>query len=111
VAASVIMPLTPEDVRYLLNWQFSIMCFSWDPDLDLVRCLRLISHRIIPQLAPPVNVGEHCKQTKFGVIDEFVSEMWAGYLEGIIHRNDAELAAYFKKASEEVMADQGFPNF
>jgi hypothetical protein len=110
VAASVIMSLTPENVRYLRNWQVSIMCFPRDPDLELVWCLRLISNRIIPQLAPPINVEEHPKQTKFSAIDEFMSKMWAGYLKGIIRRNDRELAAYFKNASEEVMADQGFPN-
>ncbi len=71
----------------------------------MVRCLRLISERIIPQLAPPIDLEEHCKQTKLSTIDEFVSKMWVGY-----RRNDKELAIYFKNASKEVMAEQGFPN-
>jgi hypothetical protein len=104
------MALVPEDVRYLRHWQVSIQCFRRDPDLDLVRCLRLISERIVPQLVPAINLEEHSKQTKFSVSYEFMSEIWAGYLEGMIRRNDEELATIFKRVSEEVMVEQGFPN-
>jgi hypothetical protein len=86
------------------------MCFSWDLDLELVRCLRLISERIIPQLVPAINLEEHSKQTKFSTSDEFISEMWARYLKGKICRNEEELANIFKKASKEVVTEQGFPN-
>jgi hypothetical protein len=36
--------------------------------------------------------------------------MWAGYLEGMIRHNDKELAAIFRRVSEEVMIEQGLPN-
>jgi hypothetical protein len=104
------MALTPEDVRYLRHWQVSIQCLRREPDLDFVRCLRLISEQIVPQLVPAINLEEHSKQTKFSASDEFVSEIWAGYLEGMIRRNDKELAAIFKRVIEEVMVEQGFPN-
>jgi hypothetical protein len=104
------MALTPEDVRYLRHWQVSIQCLLRDPDLDFVRCLRIISERIIPQLVPAINLEEHSKQTKFRACDEFASEIWAGYLEGMIKHNDKELADIFKRVSEEVMAEQGYPN-
>ncbi len=104
------MALAPEYVRYLRHWQVSIQCLCREPDLDFVRCLRIISERIVPQLVPAINLEEHSKQAKFSASDEFVSEIWAGYLEGMVQRNDKELAAIFKRVSEEVMAEQGFPN-
>jgi hypothetical protein len=104
------MALVPEDVRYLRHWQVSIQCLRREPDLDFVRCLRIISERIVPQLVPAINLEEHSKQSKFSASDEFVSEIWAGYLEGMIRRNDKELAAIFKRVSEEVMVEQGLPN-
>jgi hypothetical protein len=104
------MALSPEDVRYLRHWQVSIQCLLRDPDLDFVRCLRIISQRIVPQLVPAINLEEHRKQTKFSACDEFASEIWAGYLEGMVKRNDKELADIFKRVSEEVMAEQGYPN-
>ncbi len=86
------MALSPEDVHYLRHWQVSIQCLLRDPDLDFVRCLRIISERIVPQLVPAINLEEHRKQTKFSACDEFASEIWAGYLESMIKRNDKELA-------------------
>ncbi len=59
-----VMALSPEDVRYLRHWQVSIQCLLRDPDLDFVRCLRIISERIVPQLVPAVNLEEHRRQTK-----------------------------------------------
>jgi hypothetical protein len=104
------MALTPEDVRYLRHWQVSIQCLLRDPDLDFVRCLRIISERIVPQLVLAINLEEHSKQTRFSACDEFASEIWAGYLETMIKRNDKELADIFKRVSEEVMSEQGYPN-
>jgi hypothetical protein len=104
------MALSPEDVHYLRHWQVSIQCLIRDPDLDLVRCLRIISERIVPQLVPAINLEEHRKQTKFSACDEFASEIWAGYLKGMIKHNDKELADIFKRVSEEVMVEQGYPN-
>jgi hypothetical protein len=78
------MALSPEDVRYLRHWQVSIQCLLRDPDLDFVRCLRIISERIVPQLVPAINLEEHRKQTKFSACDEFASKIWAGYLEGMV---------------------------
>jgi hypothetical protein len=104
------MALASEDVRYLRHWQVSIQCLLRDPDLDFVRCLRIISERILPQLVPAINLEEHSKQTKFSACDEFASEIWAGYLGTMIKRKDKELAAIFKRVCEEVMAEQGYPN-
>jgi len=104
------MALSPEDVRYLRHWQVSIQCLLRDPDLDFVRCLRIISERIVPQLVPAINLEEHRKQTKFSACDEFASEIWAGYLESMINRDNKELADIFKRVSEEVMLEQGYPN-
>jgi hypothetical protein len=56
------MALSPEDVRYLRHWQVSIQCLLRDPDLDFVRCLRIISERIVPQLVPPINLEEHASR-------------------------------------------------
>ncbi len=39
-----------------------------------------------------------------------MSEMWAGYLEGMIQHYDKELAAIFRRVSEEVIIEQGLPN-
>ncbi len=105
-----VMALSPEDVRYLRHWQVSIQCLFRDPDLDFVRCLRIISERIVPQLVPAINLEEHRKQTKLSACDEFASEIWAGYLGAMIKRNDKELAEIFKRVSEEVMVEQGYPN-
>ncbi len=63
------MALSPEDVRYLHHWQISIQCLIRDSDLDLIRCLRIISERIVPQLVPAINLGEHRRQTKFSACD------------------------------------------
>jgi hypothetical protein len=104
------MALAPEGVPFLCHWQVSIQCLCRDPDLDFVRCLRIISERIVPQLVPAISLEEHSKQTKFSACDEFASEIWAGYLENMIQHNDKEMAAIFKKVSGEVMAEQGYPN-
>jgi hypothetical protein len=104
------MALAPEDVRYLRHWQVSIQCLLRDPDLDFVRCLRIISERIVPRLVPATNLEEHAKQTKFSACNEFASEIWAGYLGTMIKRNDKELADIFKRVGKEVMAEQGYPN-
>jgi hypothetical protein len=56
------MTLAPEDVRYLRHWQVSIQCLLRDPDLDFVRCLRIISESIVPQLVPAINLEEHSKR-------------------------------------------------
>jgi hypothetical protein len=104
------MALAPEDVHYLRHWQVSIQYLRRDPDLDFVRCLRIISERIVPQLVPAINLEEHSKQTKFSACDEFAREIWAGYLENMVRRNDKEMVAIFKRVSEEVMAVQGYPN-
>jgi len=104
------MALSPEDVRYLRHWEVSIRCLLRDPDLDFVRCLRIISERIVPQLIPPINLEEHRQQTKFSACDEFASEIWAGYLSTMVKRNDKEMADTFKRVSEEVMLEQGYPN-
>ena len=77
---TAVMALSPEDVRYLRHWQVSIQCLLRDPDLDFVRCLRIISERIVPQLVPAIDLEEHRKQTKFSACDEFASEIWAGIL-------------------------------
>ncbi len=108
--AAAVMALSPEDVRYLRHWQASIQCLPRDPDLDFIRCLRTISERIVPQLVPPMNLEEHRKQTKFSEYDEFASRVWAGYLESLINRNNKELVDIFKRVSEEVMLEQGYPN-
>ena len=104
------MALSPEDVRYLRHWQVSIQCLPRDPDLDFIRCLRIISGRIVPQLVPAIDLEEHRKQTKFSAYDEFASRIWAGYLESMINRNNKELADIFKRVSEEVLLEQGYPN-
>ncbi len=109
-STAAVMALSPEDVRYLRHWQVSIQCLLRDPDLDFVRCLRIISERIVPQLVPAINLEEHRKQTKFSACDEFASEIWAGYLGPMIKHNDKELADIFKRVSEEVMVEQGYPN-
>jgi hypothetical protein len=62
-STAAVMALSPEDVRYLRHWQISIQCLIRDPDLDLIRCLRIISERIVPQLVPAINLEEHRKQT------------------------------------------------
>jgi hypothetical protein len=85
-------------------------CLSRDPDLDFIRCLRIISERIVPQLVPAIDLEEHCKQTRFSAYDEFASRVWAGYLESMINRNNKELVDIFKRVSEEVMLEQGYPN-
>jgi hypothetical protein len=72
--------------------------------------LRIISERIVPQLIPPINLEEHRRQTKFSACDEFASEIWAGYLSTMVKRNDKEMADTFKRVSEEVMLEQGYPN-
>jgi hypothetical protein len=107
---TAVMALSPEDVRYLHHWQVSIQCLSRDPDLDFIRCLRIISERIVSQLVPAMDLEEHRKQTKFSEYDEFASRVWAGYLESMINRNNKELVDIFKRVSEEVMLEQGYPN-
>jgi hypothetical protein len=107
---AAVMALSPEDVRYLRHWQVSIQCLPRDPDLDFIRCLRIISERIVPQLVPPMNLEEHRKQTKLSEYDEFASRVWTGYLESMINRNNKELVDIFKRVSEEVMLEQGYPN-
>ncbi len=107
---TAVMALSPEDVRYLRQWQVSIQCLLRDPDLDFVRCLRIISERIVPQLVPAINLEEHRRQTKFSACDEFAIEIWAGYLGTMIKRNDKEMADTFKRVSEEMMVEQGYPN-
>jgi hypothetical protein len=109
-STATVMALAPEDVRYLRHWQVSIQCLCREPDLDFVHCLRIISERIVLELVPAINLEEHNKQTKFSACDEFASKIWAGYLENMIRHNDKDLAAIFKRVSEEVMAEQGYPN-
>ena len=102
--------LTPDEIQYLRNWQFSIVNFIRDRDLDLIRCLRMISTRMLPGTGPPFNLEEHKKQTDFSEADERMSSSWLGAIEGMIRRGDNELAHLFRTVSDEVMDTLGFPN-
>ncbi len=102
--------LTPDEIRYLRNWQFSIVNFIRDRDLDLIRCLRMISTRILPGTGPPFNLKEHKKQTDFSEADERMSSSWIGAIEEMIRRGDNELAHLFRTVSDEVMDVLGLPN-
>ena len=102
--------LTPYEIQYLRNWQFSIVNFIRDRDLDLIRCLRMISTRMLPGTGPPFNLEEHKKQTDFSEADERMSSSWLGAIEGMIRRGDNELAHLFRTVSDEVMDILGFPN-
>jgi hypothetical protein len=102
--------LTPAEIQYLRNWQFSIVNFIRDRDLDLIRCLRMISTRMLPGMGPPFNLEEHRKQTDFSEADERMSSGWTGAIEGMIRRGDNELAHLFRTVSDEVMNILGLPN-
>ncbi len=102
--------LTPDEIQYLRNWQFSIVNFIRDRDLDLIRCLRMISTRMLPGTGPPFNLEEHRKQTDFSEADERMSSSWLGAIEGMIRRGDNELAHLFRTVSDEVMDTLGLPN-
>ncbi len=102
--------LSPPQVAYLQRWQKSLLNLAKDKDLELIRCLRIISQRVAPNLGPPLNLEEHKKQTEFSDADEYMSSAWFGAIKGIIRRGDAEMAHYFKTVSDEVFAAQGFPH-
>jgi len=102
--------LSPSEVAYLQSWQKSFLNLAKDKDLELIRCLRIISQRIIPNLGPPFNLEEHKKQTEFSDADEYMSSAWFGAIKGIIRRGDAEMAHYFRTVSDEVFSAQGFPH-
>ena len=84
--------LSPSEVAYLQSWQKSLLNLAKDKDLELIKCLRIISQRIAPNLGPPFNLEEHKKQTEFSDADEYMSSAWFGAIKGIIRRGDAEMA-------------------
>jgi hypothetical protein len=102
--------LSPSEVAYLQNWQKSPLNLAKDRDLELIRCLRIISQRIMPNMGPPFNLEEHKKQTEFSEADEYMSSGWLGAIEGMIRRGDAEMAHYFRTVSDKVFVAQGFPH-
>jgi hypothetical protein len=102
--------LTPLEVEYLRSWQKLLVNLARDKDLELIRCLRIISQRIMPRMGPPFDLEEHKKQTEFSEADEYMSSGWLGAIEGMIRRGNAEMAHYFKTVSNEVFELQGFPH-
>jgi hypothetical protein len=101
------MAMPPRERQYITNWQLSIIAAARVNDLEFIRCLRLISQVMMPNLAPPIDLADHAKQVDYSDMDKQALVVWIKVLEDMADTGDSVLCRQFREACNEVFASQG----
>jgi hypothetical protein len=104
------MALAPEEAKFVLNWQVSILNAVRDCDLTLVRCVRMIIRIVMPNTSPTLDLAEHAKQPEISLEDKEALVMWIRLLDEVGREGNRELCLRLQQVCEEVFHSQGHPN-
>jgi hypothetical protein len=100
--------IPPAEEKCLRNWLKANRKFEEDPDLDLVRCLRIVSERLLPGMVTPIDLEQHKKQTGFDEVDDKCCRCWEHGIPTILQSQDRVMSWRFVTISENVLKEMGF---
>jgi hypothetical protein len=104
------MALAPEEAKFVLNWQVSILNAVRDCDLTLVRCVRMIIRIVMPNTGPTLDLAEHAKQLEISPEDKEALVTWIRLLDEVSREGNRELCLRLQRVCEEVFHSQGHSN-
>jgi hypothetical protein len=104
------MVLTPQEAKFVLNWQVSILNAVRDCDLTLVRCVRMIIRIMMPNTSPTLDLAEHAKQLEISPEDKEALVTWIRLLDEVSREGNRELCLRLQRVCEEVFHSQGHTN-
>jgi hypothetical protein len=103
------MALSPQETEFVYNWQLSVLTAARDPDLVLVRCVRLILRIAEPNSALTIDLTEHAKQTTISAADKEALKAWLRLLDNVVQEGNRELCRRLQRVCTEVFHSQGYP--
>ncbi len=104
------MALAPQEAKFVLNWQVSILNAVRDCDLTLVRCVRMIIRIVMPNTSPTLDLAEHTKQLEISPEDKEALVTWIRLLDEVSREGNRELCLRLQRVCEEVFHSQGHSN-
>jgi hypothetical protein len=104
------MALAPQEAKFVLNWQVSILNAVRDCDLTLVRCVRMIIRVVMPNTSPTLDLAEHAKQLEISPEDKEALVTWIRLLDEVSREGNRELCLRLQRVCEEVFHSQGHSN-
>ncbi len=104
------MVLAPEEAKFVLNWQESILNAVGDCDLTLVRCVRMIIRIVMPNTSPTLDLAKHAEQSEISLEDKEALVVWIRLLDEVSREGNRELCLRLQQVCEEVFHSQGYPN-
>jgi len=104
------MALAPEEAKFILNWQMSILNAVGDCDLTLVRCVRMIIRIVMPNTSPTLDLAKHAEQSEISLEDKEALVVWIRLLDEVSREGNRELCLRLQQVCEEVFHSQGYPN-
>jgi hypothetical protein len=104
------MALAPQEAKFVLNWQVSILNAVRDCDLTLVRCVRMIIRIVMPNTSPTLDLAEHAKQLEINPEDKEALVTWIRLLDEVNREGNRELCLRLQRVCEEVFHSQGHSN-
>jgi hypothetical protein len=104
------MELSPQEAKFVYNWQVSILNAARDCDLTLVRCVRMIIRIVMPNTSLPLDMAEHTKQLKISPEDKEALVTWIRLLDEVSREGNRELCLRLQRVCEEVFHSQGHSN-
>jgi len=104
------MALSPQEAKFVYNWQVSILNAARDCDLTLVRCVRMIIRIVMPNTSPPLDMAEHAKQLEISPEDKEALVTWIRLLDEVSREGNRELCLRLQRVCEEVFHSQGHSN-
>ncbi len=104
------MALAPQEAKFVLNWQVSILNAVRNCDLTLVRCVRMIVRIVMPNISPTLDLAEHAKQLEISPEDKEALVTWIRLLDEVSREGNRELCLRLQQVCEEVLHSQGYSN-
>jgi hypothetical protein len=104
------MALAPQEAKFVLNWQVSILNAVRDCDLTLVRCVRMIIRIVMPNTSPTLDLAEHAKQLEISPEDKEALVTWIRLLDEVSREGNRELCLRLQRVCKEVFHSQGHSN-
>jgi len=104
------MALAPQEAKFVLNWQVSILNAVRDCDLTLVRYVRMIISIVMPNTSPTLDLAEHAKQLEISPEDKEALVTWIRLLDEVSREGNRELCLRLQRVCEEVFHSQGHSN-